>query len=98
MWGRTVWELPRPRGRRGLRGRARQGLRTAPPSCELWQSPSLMLAWTLKPFDALPSHELYDALALRQRVFVVEQRCVYLDCDGLDTVASISPDVRKTAS
>jgi ElaA protein len=43
--------------------------------------------WLLKPFDALTPSELYDALALRQRVFVVEQRCAYLDCDGLDRAA-----------
>ena len=35
----------------------------------------------LADFDA-PS--LYEMLALRQRVFVTEQRCIYLDADGLD--------------
>lgn len=28
--------------------------------------------------------ELYEILALRQRVFVVEQNCIYSDLDGLD--------------
>lgn len=28
--------------------------------------------------------DLYDALALRSRVFVVEQHCVFLDADGFD--------------
>ncbi len=31
--------------------------------------------------------ELYAILALRQRVFVVEQDCPYLDCDGYDPEA-----------
>ncbi len=43
-----------------------------------------MLAWTVRPFEALSAGELYALLRLRQQVFVVEQRCVYLDCDGLD--------------
>ena len=37
-----------------------------------------------KAFDELGAHELYAILALRQRVFVVEQTCAYLDCDGHD--------------
>jgi ElaA protein len=43
--------------------------------------------WQLKPFDALSPGELYALLALRSDVFVVEQNCVYLDTDGLDSVA-----------
>ncbi len=43
-----------------------------------------MIVWTIRQFDTLNSRELYDALVLRQRVFVVEQSCAYLDCDGLD--------------
>lgn len=31
--------------------------------------------------------ELYAILKLRQEVFVVEQQCAYLDCDGLDKEA-----------
>jgi ElaA protein len=34
------------------------------------------------PFAELSTAELYDVLALRQLVFVVEQACAYLDCDG----------------
>ncbi len=34
--------------------------------------------------DAL---ELYDIMTLRQRVFVVEQKCAYLDADGRDKSA-----------
>jgi ElaA protein len=40
--------------------------------------------WTWARFDGLGSADLYDALALRARVFVVEQRCAYLDPDGAD--------------
>jgi ElaA protein len=42
-----------------------------------------MLVWRCKPFEALTLDELYDSLALRQRVFVLEQG-PYLDCDGAD--------------
>lgn len=35
-------------------------------------------------FEALGVHRLYEVLALRQEVFVVEQNCPYLDCDGRD--------------
>ncbi len=37
-----------------------------------------------KPFDALTGREVHDLLQLRQRVFVVEQTCPYLDADGAD--------------
>ena len=43
-----------------------------------------MLRWKLVPFSELTADELYDLLALRQLVFVVEQKCPYLDCDGKD--------------
>ena len=43
-----------------------------------------MLRWNLVPFAQLTAQELYDALALRQLVFCVEQNCPYLDCDGKD--------------
>ena len=46
-----------------------------------------MLKWSLKPFEALSVHELYDLLRLRSEIFVVEQNCVYLDLDGKDKVA-----------
>ena len=45
------------------------------------------MTWTLKPYAALSLDELYAALALRQRVFVIEQNCPYLDCDGHDQEA-----------
>lgn len=37
-----------------------------------------------KAFAELTVDELYGILALRQRVFVVEQACAYLDCDDHD--------------
>jgi ElaA protein len=43
-----------------------------------------MTTWRWLPFDALGGRELYDLLALRQAVFVVEQDCPYLDADGRD--------------
>jgi ElaA protein len=42
------------------------------------------MRFTHKPFGELTGRQVYDHLALRQRVFVVEQACVYLDCDGHD--------------
>jgi ElaA protein len=36
------------------------------------------------PFDRLTGRQVHDVLQLRQRVFVVEQTCAYLDADGLD--------------
>ena len=44
-------------------------------------------AWRLKSFAELTTHELYAIMRLRQEVFVVEQRCAYLDSDGLDVHA-----------
>lgn len=46
--------------------------------------PRPLLHWAWLPFEALTLAQLYAVLALRQRVFVVEQRCIYLDVDGLD--------------
>lgn len=42
------------------------------------------LDWAWLRFDALGEARLYGVMALRQRVFVVEQACVYLDADGRD--------------
>ena len=39
--------------------------------------------WAWHPFDGFDTHALYDALALRCRVFVCEQG-PYLDPDGID--------------
>lgn len=46
---------------------------------------SLHYAW--HSFEELTTNQLYDLLRLRQEVFVVEQKCAYLDTDGLDQQA-----------
>ena len=43
--------------------------------------------WQWSRFHGLDAPALYQVIALREAVFVVEQRCVYLDCDGLDLQA-----------
>ncbi|MDQ6477398.1 GNAT family N-acetyltransferase [Dyadobacter sp. LHD-138] len=44
----------------------------------------LKLKWSLKTFDELTNHELYEILRLRNEVFVLEQHCVFLDQDNKD--------------
>ena len=46
------------------------------------------MRWECREFGELGARQLYEILGLRQRVFVVEQNCVYLDADGLDERAS----------
>ena len=43
--------------------------------------------WQTCDFDELSTTELYELLRLRQEVFVVEQRSIYLDLDGKDLAA-----------
>lgn len=43
-----------------------------------------MLNFSCLPFHQLTTYELYDIMALRQEVFIVEQNCPYLDADGKD--------------
>jgi ElaA protein len=43
-----------------------------------------VLSWHDRTFGELSTVELYAIVALRERVFVVEQRCAYLDADGVD--------------
>lgn len=45
------------------------------------------IEWRYEPFARLTPAELYAILALRQRVFVVEQACAYLDADGVDAAS-----------
>ena len=45
------------------------------------------MRWRHHAFAELTLDELYAIMALRERVFVVEQRCAYLDADGHDQVA-----------
>jgi ElaA protein len=47
----------------------------------------VQLVWHERTFTELSVTELYAIVNLRERVFVVEQRCVYLDADGHDVVA-----------
>ncbi|MBL8348580.1 MAG: GNAT family N-acetyltransferase [Rubrivivax sp.] len=42
------------------------------------------MRWTWARFAELAVDDLYDALALRARVFVVEQACAFQDPDGVD--------------
>jgi len=42
------------------------------------------LDWSTLTFAELDIHALYEILALRQDIFVVEQNCPYQDLDGLD--------------
>lgn len=53
-------------------------------------------------FDDLPPRLLYGVMALRQRVFVVEQNCAYVDLDGRDLrarhlIAVTGDDLRPAA-
>ncbi len=43
-----------------------------------------MIHWVCKKFGELTPDELYKILRLRSEVFVVEQRCIYLDMDNKD--------------
>lgn len=38
----------------------------------------------IRHFDKLTTSQLYEVLKLRGEIFVVEQECVYPDCDGRD--------------
>ena len=40
--------------------------------------------WVLKKFKELSLDEIYKILEIRNRVFIVEQKCAYQDCDGKD--------------
>lgn len=43
--------------------------------------------WTWGRFADLSADDVYDLLALRSAIFVVEQACVFLDADGADRAA-----------
>lgn len=43
-----------------------------------------MIEWQWSSFADLTAAQLYEMLALRQQVFVLEQTCLYPDIDGLD--------------
>ena len=42
------------------------------------------IIWYINHFDALSKEHLYDILAIRQEVFIVEQNCPYNDADYTD--------------
>ena len=42
------------------------------------------MQWHLTSFESLTSNQLYQILALRINVFMLEQRCLYPECDGKD--------------
>jgi ElaA protein len=46
-----------------------------------------MIRWQCQFFSDLTTEELYKILQLRSEVFVVEQNCVYQDCDDKDQTA-----------
>lgn len=43
-----------------------------------------ILEFTIKKFEELDNKELYNILKIRNEVFVVEQNCIYQDCDDFD--------------
>lgn len=43
-----------------------------------------MTEWQWSSFACLPNADLYELLAQRQNVFVLEQQCLYPDLDGYD--------------
>ncbi len=57
----------------------------------------LTVTWQCTPFAELTVGELYAVMEARQRVFVVEQRCFYLDADGSDHLALHLLGWRSTA-
>jgi ElaA protein len=46
-----------------------------------------MITWQCQYFSELTNEELYKILQLRIEVFVVEQKCIYQDCDSKDLKA-----------
>lgn len=43
-----------------------------------------IMVWKIKKFNELNAEEIYKILNIRNQVFIVEQQCPYLDCDGRD--------------
>jgi len=46
-----------------------------------------MTTWQWRSFQELTTQELYSILALRQEIFVLEQKCLYQDIDYHDQQA-----------
>ena len=51
------------------------------------ESTKLSLAWSWYRLAEMQPIMLYDMLALRESIFVVEQHCIYHELDGLDKTA-----------
>jgi ElaA protein len=47
----------------------------------------MKIHWRFLYFRQLTTDQLYDLAALREKIFVVEQNCPYLELDGLDRSA-----------
>jgi ElaA protein len=47
----------------------------------------MQLRWHDRAFSELTVGELYAIMALREQVFIVEQKCPYLEADGIDPQA-----------
>lgn len=45
------------------------------------------MTWCIKSFQELTNDELYEVLQVRTAIFVVEQKCAYLEVDGKDKLA-----------
>ncbi|NLC83953.1 MAG: GNAT family N-acetyltransferase [Ruminococcaceae bacterium] len=43
--------------------------------------------WKFKKFADLSTEEIYGIIKLRIEVFIIEQNCIYQDCDGRDQAA-----------
>jgi ElaA protein len=52
-----------------------------------FMSTNTNVRWVTKNFAELTVNELYDVLKLRSEVFVVEQKCIFLDIDNNDQKA-----------
>jgi len=46
---------------------------------------NVLMRW--HTFAELSGSDVYEILSLRQRVFIVEQRCAYNDADGVDRIS-----------
>ena len=47
----------------------------------------IAMRWYDRSFAELTTAELYAIIALRERVFVIEQNCPFLECDGVDQMS-----------
>jgi ElaA protein len=48
-----------------------------------------MIIWDWRDYDHLSTEQLYDILADREAVFIVEQRCPFQDADGIPHIAML---------